>query len=138
MQNNGHSKYPVFFLGPDGSFGHIVAKKLFCDLEAPNSPWLKQPVSPQPDICAQVDKSPNSYGVLAIENTTSGIVSEVVLAIERSSRRKIRVVAELDVDVPFRLYAGKDRTGGLPFPVKGEQIGYICSRSHSGTMSEHY
>ena len=122
MLNKRNSKYPVHFLGPDGSFGHKVARNLFRGLDDPNSPWLKRPVSPQPDICSQVDKCPNSYGVLAIENTTSGIVSEVVLAIERSSRRRIRVVAEMDIDVPFRLYASKGQNSTSSFLAKGEGV----------------
>jgi prephenate dehydratase len=101
------NKPEVYYLGPNGSFGHMASKELFPDLDD-GKLWTPRPTSPQPKIIDCVVGNSNSFGVVAVENTTSGVVSEDVLVIERSSRTSLRVVAELDLEVQFGVYARND------------------------------
>ena len=62
----------IAFLGPVGSFGHVVSSHLF----GTSVQFIA--VTPQPDIFTTVESGRADYGVVAIENSTHGTVRDVL------------------------------------------------------------
>jgi len=60
----------VAYLGPEGSFGHVASIKNF------GSSATYIPIQHQMDIFIEVESGRADYGVVAIENTTEGVVRE--------------------------------------------------------------
>ena len=116
----------LYYLGPEGSYGHKVAKRVFPSQQDVSYESVKM----QTDICALVDKTPRCVGIVAIENTINGIVSESVLSIERQSRRRLRVVAEADEQVEFFLYAHPNCDPTLVNTISGHQFALAQTRSN--------
>lgn len=68
----------VAFLGPEGTFSHLAARETFgtlCDAV---------PVATIPDVFAAVERGDADHGVVPVENTTEGVVTQALDALLES------------------------------------------------------
>ncbi len=63
--------FEVAFLGPEGSFSHLVAKKRFPDLPL-------KPFRTVPEVFASLDQHEREIGIVPIENSSGGMIVETV------------------------------------------------------------
>jgi chorismate mutase/prephenate dehydratase len=81
---------PVAYLGPEGSFTHQAALRVF---------GSSVPARPQrgiADIFAAVEQGEASYGVVPVENSTEGVVSH---SLDLLAESPLKVVAQLTLEV---------------------------------------
>ena len=86
--------FDVAFLGPEGSFGHVAARKYFGNATA----YL--PIQQQTDIFTEVETGRADYGVVAIENSTDGVVRDIQDMFMKSS---LKICAEVLMPVSHHL-----------------------------------
>lgn len=84
----------VAYLGPPGSFGHAASLKQF------GSSTNFVPIQNQPDIFIEVESGRADYGVVAIENSTAGIVRETVDMFIQSN---LQICAEIMMPISHNL-----------------------------------
>lgn len=102
-------KTEVAYLGPEGTYSHLVARKYY------GSSCTMVPYSTVTDICAFVSKGGSRKGIIPIENSSGGAIYETV-DILLSNKPKINIEKELSLDVKLAL---------LGYP--GEQIRIVYS-----------
>lgn len=98
------TKQTVAFLGPLGTYSHLVARKRFA-----GSTMI--PMSGILDVCTFVSKNKDTLGVIPIENSSGGTINETV-DILLDNRPAIHIIEELSLDVKLALLGHKG------FPVK--------------------
>jgi len=101
----------VGYLGPDDStFGYDAAEQYFrgqADIKL-------VPFKTHAEICNAVGKRKIQRGVVAIENTAAGIVTETVFAMENAfSSRSVHAIAEIELAIN-QLLLRKINDGSLP------------------------
>lgn len=82
----------VAYLGPGGSYTEM-AKDVFCEkyqLQA-----YQEPLKTIKSILEYVDETPNSVGVLPIENSVEGAVRETIDNLIRTKNTNIRILSEI-------------------------------------------
>lgn len=93
----------VAFLGPLGTYSHLVACKRF------GTKVKMMPMATILDVCTYVTRHPASRGVVPIENSSGGAIYETV-DILLARKPKIHIDQELSLDVKLALLGKKDRT----------------------------
>jgi len=101
----------IGYLGPDDStFGYEAAEQYFrgqADIQL-------VPFKTHADICDAVGRRKIHRGVVAIENTAAGIVTETVFAMENAfSSRSVHAVAEVELTIN-QLFLRKTNDGSPP------------------------
>lgn len=86
----------VAYLGPEGSFGHAASLKQF------GSSVTYIPIQDQSDIFYEVESGRVDYGVVAIENSTYGIVSDTLDMFLNSN---LQICAEILLPISHNLLA---------------------------------
>ncbi len=86
--------FEVAFLGPEGSFGHVAARKYF------GNATTYLPIQQQTDIFAEVETGRADYGVVAIENSTDGVVRDIQDMFMKSS---LKICAEVLMPISHHL-----------------------------------
>lgn len=76
----------VAFLGPEGSFAHLAARRQFGGLA------VLVPVPSIPDVYAAVERGKADLGVVPIENTTEGVVTQ---SLDRCVESEVTICAEI-------------------------------------------
>jgi len=82
----------VAFLGPEASFTHQAAESKFGAMSA----YL--PMSSIEGIFREVDKGTAKFGVIPIENSSNGIVSDTINCLDEYN---LKIIAEVMIDVHF-------------------------------------
>ena len=86
----------VAYLGPPGTYSHLVAEKRFGrGVEMLPFPTIS-------DVCAFVSRGPSRRGVIPIENSSGGAVHETV-DILLTNRPRIQILEELSLEVRLAL-----------------------------------
>jgi chorismate mutase/prephenate dehydratase len=98
------TKQTVAFLGPLGTYSHLVARKRFAPL-----PMI--PLSGILDVCTFVSKNKDALGVIPIENSSGGTINETV-DILLDNKPAVHIIEELSLDVKLA------QLGHKGFPVK--------------------
>ncbi len=91
----------VAFLGPLGTYSHLVAEKRF---------GKKSTLIPLPsilDVCSYVSRHGDRYGVVPIENSSGGAIYETV-DILLTHRPRVHVMEELTLNVRLALIGRKN------------------------------
>ncbi len=89
-------KQPVAYLGPPGTYSHLVARKRF----GRGAELVPQPTVP--DVCLFVSRHRESAGVVPIENSSGGTINETVDILLTGSPR-IGIACELSLEVRLAL-----------------------------------
>ena len=76
----------VAFLGPEGSFAHLAARQQFGGMAE------LVPVASIPDVYAAVERGKTDLGVVPIENTTEGVVTQ---SLDRCVESEVTICAEI-------------------------------------------
>jgi len=92
----------VYYLGPPGTFGEQAALA-FLRLSGRNLPAI--PLSSHDRVVEATDANPDAYGVVAVENSLGGGVSDVMDAI--LAARSLFVCAEIVVPIEHDLIAAR-------------------------------
>ena len=82
----------VAFLGPEASFTHQAAESKFGAM----SEYL--PISSIEGVFREVDKGTAKFGVIPIENSSNGIVSDTINCLDEYN---LKIIAEVMIDVHF-------------------------------------
>ncbi len=94
-------KQTIAFLGPLGTYSHLVTKKRFgVDAEL-------VPLSGILDVCTYVSRNKNSKGIVPIENSSGGTINETI-DILLTNRPRIYIEEELTLQVKLALLGHKD------------------------------
>ena len=86
----------VAYLGPAGTYSHLVAEKRF------GARCTMLPFPTILEVCRFVSKSPSRRGVVPIENSSGGAIYETV-DILLENKPPVRIVEELSLDVKLAL-----------------------------------
>lgn len=90
----------IAFLGPDGTYSHLVAKKRFAQCKMlPQEGIL--------DVCNYVVNHPNAIGIVPIENSSGGAISETVDVL-LDDTQTVFIQEEIALDVQLALLGHKD------------------------------
>jgi chorismate mutase/prephenate dehydratase len=76
----------VAYLGPEGSFAHLAARRQFGGMSA------LVPVDSIADVYAAVERGKTDLGVVPIENTTEGVVTQ---SLDRCVESEVTICAEI-------------------------------------------
>ena len=68
-------KADIAYLGPEGSFSHLVAQQRFPD---PQSQKFFKPFRTVPEIFEYIDENENARGIVPIENSSGGMILPTV------------------------------------------------------------
>jgi len=82
----------IAYLGPGGSYTEM-AKDLFCDKYGLAS--YQEPKRTIKSVLEFVDNTPNSVGILPIENSIEGAVRETIDNLIRTKNENIRILSEM-------------------------------------------
>ena len=82
----------IAFLGPEASFTHQAAESKFGAMSA----YL--PMGSIQGIFREVDKGTAKFGVIPIENSSNGIVSDTIQCLDEYN---LKIIAEIMIDVHF-------------------------------------
>lgn len=82
----------IAYLGPEASFTHEAAQIKFGSM----SNYI--PVSSITGVFREVAKGTAKFGVVPIENSSNGIVSDTIISLDRCS---LQIIAEVMIDVHF-------------------------------------
>jgi len=93
------SQDAVAFLGPLGTYSHLVAKKRFASARMIPLPCIL-------DVCNFVARSKNAFGVIPIENSSGGTINETV-DILLDNTPPVHIIEELALDVKLALLGHK-------------------------------
>jgi len=81
---------PVVYLGPEGSFTHQAALRVF------GSSVPARPLRGIADVFASVERGEASYGVVPVENSTEGVVSH---SLDLLAESPLKVVSQVTLEV---------------------------------------
>ncbi len=90
----------VAYLGPMGTYSHLVAEKRF----GPKAKLVPFPTIPE--VCAHVSRHPVRLGVIPIENSSGGAIYDTV-DILMEGRPKVHIDEEISLDVKLALLGRK-------------------------------
>lgn len=113
----------VAFLGPEGTFAHLVAKKRY----------RGRPLVPKPtidEVFAYVEESPARVGIVPIENSSGGIIYQTI-DILRDRNCALLIQEELQVDVKLALVGRKDQPINVVYS-------HFAPLHHCGPWLKHY
>lgn len=82
----------IAYLGPGGSYTEM-AKDLFCERYALDG--YLQPMQTIKQVLEFVDETPNSIGILPVENSIEGAVRETIDNLIRTKNEGIRILSEM-------------------------------------------
>lgn len=82
----------VAYLGPGGSYTEM-AKDVFCEKYQLHA--YQEPLKTIKSILEYVDNTPNSVGILPIENSVEGAVRETIDNLIRTKNTNIRILSEI-------------------------------------------
>lgn len=82
----------IAYLGPDGSFTHQAAEARFGAMSA------YQPIASIKGVFREVKRKKAKFGVVPIENSSNGIVSDTINCL---NKYKLKIIAEVVLDVHF-------------------------------------
>lgn len=99
----------IAFLGPTGTYSHLVATKYFGE----NKKMIPLPTIP--DVCNYVNEKPSRRGIVPIENSSGGAIYETV-DILLAGIPKVHTIEEIALNVQLALLGAKN-----------EKIKYIYS-----------
>ena len=99
----------IAFLGPTGTYSHLVATKYFGD----NKKMIPLPTIS--DVCNYVNEKPSRRGIVPIENSSGGAIYETV-DILLAGKPKVHTIEEIALNVQLALLGSKN-----------EKIKYIYS-----------
>ncbi len=99
----------IAFLGPLGTYSHLVASKYF------GQKRKMYPLSTIQDVCRFVSEKNDRYGIVPIENSSGGAIYETVDILLNNSP-KVNIIEEVALNVRLALLG-----------IKGENIKYIYS-----------
>lgn len=94
-------KQTIAFLGPLGTYSHLVTGKRF------GKDTNLMPLSGIPDVCSYVSRHKNALGVVPIENSSGGTIHETI-DILLTARPRIYIMEELTLNVELALLGHKD------------------------------
>jgi prephenate dehydratase len=95
------SKIEVAYLGPKGTYSHLVAEKRF------GIKTDQVPLTTVHDICSYVSKKPSRRGIVPIENSSGGAIYETV-DILLANDPPIHIEEELSLNVKLALLGKKN------------------------------
>ena len=101
--------YEVAFLGPIGTYSHLVAEKRF------GTGHKMVPLPTVLDVCTYVAANPERRGIVPIENSSGGAIYETI-DILLADRPSVQILEELSLNVKLALLG-----------IKGEKIKYLYS-----------
>jgi prephenate dehydratase len=91
----------VAYLGPEGSFSHLVAKQRFPN---PNAQKFLKPFRSVPEIFDYVDENENALGIVPIENSSGGMILQTVDGlIEHAIRDACSLFIQEELSINVRL-----------------------------------
>ncbi len=99
----------IAFLGPTGTYSHLVATKYF------GKDKKMIPLPTISDVCRYVNEKPSRRGIVPIENSSGGAIYETV-DILLSGNPKIHTIEEVALNVQLALLG-----------TKGKKIKQVCS-----------
>ncbi|MFU8779476.1 MAG: prephenate dehydratase [Kiritimatiellia bacterium] len=92
----------VTFLGPSGTYSHLVAQKRFAGCRMlPQDGIL--------DVCAYIARHPKAYGIVPIENSSGGTINETVDVL-LDETQAIHIHEEIALHVKLALLGHKGKT----------------------------
>jgi len=96
-------KLAVAFLGPIGTYSHLVAEKRF----GRNAQMF--PLETISDVFAYVARHRGSCGIVPVENSSGGVITETI-DILMSAPKRLQVQEELSLNVKLALLGHRTRT----------------------------
>lgn len=96
------AKQTVAFLGPEGTYSHIVAQKRF------GAGVRMAPLPTIGDVFAFVARHRGAVGVVPVENSSGGVIHETI-DILMANRPRVAVTEELSLNVRLALLGHKGR-----------------------------
>lgn len=96
------SQNTVAFLGPLGTYSHLVARKRFASARM-------IPLSGILDVCEFVARHKGTFGVIPIDNSSGGAINETV-DILLDNKPPVHIIEELSLDVKLALLGHKGFT----------------------------
>jgi len=93
------SQNTIAFLGPLGTYSHLVAKKRFASARMIPLPGIL-------DVCNFVARNKEAFGVIPIENSSGGTINETV-DILLDNKPPVHIIEELSLDVKLALLGHK-------------------------------
>jgi len=110
---------PIAFFGPEGTFTHQAAKERFGEL----APLMGLPSIT--DVFANVEKGKAGIGVVPVENTTAGVVTETLDAFAESD---ISICGEIVLRISLDLFSRSGRIEDVERLVSHPQPLAQCRR----------
>ena len=92
----------VAYLGPPGTYSHLVAEKRF------GSKHKYVPMSTILDVCLYVSRKRGRWGVIPIENSSGGAIHETI-DILMANKPRVYITEELSLNVKLALIGRKGR-----------------------------
>lgn len=93
----------VAYLGPEGSFSHLVAKQRY-----PKNSALLIPLGSVSEIFEYLESHKNGKGIVPVENSSGGLIIPTVDGIIEHART-LSIEEELSLDVKLALMSRKER-----------------------------
>lgn len=95
------STHKIAYLGPVGTYSHLVAEKRF------GRKAQLIPMSTIYDVCSLVARKPGVMGIVPIENSSGGAIYETV-DILMANKPKVQIDEEISLNVKLALLGRKD------------------------------
>lgn len=96
------AKKTVAFLGPEGTYSHLVAEKRF------GRKANMVPLGTISDVFAYVTRHRGTFGVVPVENSSGGVITETI-DILLSTPKRLQVMEELGLNVKLALLGHRNR-----------------------------
>jgi prephenate dehydratase len=90
------TRTPIAFLGPEGTYSHLVAMKRF------GNTFHAVPLPTIGEVFAYVSRRPAAIGVVPVENSSGGVIHETI-DILMANRPRVAVLEELSLNVRLAL-----------------------------------
>ncbi len=91
----------VAFLGPRGTYSHLVAEKRF------GKSARQIPLPTIMEVCRHASRTPGAYGIVPIENSSGGAIFETV-DILLANKPRVHIREELSLEVNLALLGRRD------------------------------
>lgn len=92
-----NKKTEILYLGPEGTYSEIAAKKFFSTLDKSKYNLVKFPSIRK--MIEYIDKNPESIAVIPVENSIEGIVRETVDNIIKTQNEDIHAFKEIIIPI---------------------------------------
>jgi len=90
----------IAYLGPGGSYTEM-AKDIFCEKYELKA--YQEPMKTIKRVLEFVDETPNSVGILPVENSVEGTVRETIDNLIRTNNTNVRILSEMVMPIPHCL-----------------------------------